>query len=189
MAKLYFRYGAMNSGKSIEILRVAHNYTERNMKPLIIKPEIDTINDSEVHSRIGISAPAHVVKENDNISDIHHGYDCVLVDEAQFLTEDQVDQLMSIVLSGTPVICYGLRTDFLTNSFTGSKRLLEIAHSIEEIKTICVCGKKALFNARFDENGTMMTQGESIQIETLENPSYLSLCPECYNNKSNKWSQ
>lgn len=187
MAKLYFRYGAMNSGKSIEILRVAHNYKERNMRPAILKPSTDTISDNQIHSRIGMHSPAIIIQPDDDIQSKIDNYDCVLVDEAQFLTEKQVDQLMSIVIKGIPVICYGLRTDFMTKSFAGSKRLLEIAHSIEEIKTICPCGKKAIFNARFDTNGKILTNGNSVEIETLDNPKYLSLCADCYNNESHKW--
>lgn len=192
MAKLYFRYGAMNSGKSIQILSVAHNYEERGKKVIVLKPSIDTLCDNSVHSRIGIHREAHVVLPNDNLFGIANGYDCVLVDEAQFLSEDQVDQLMGVVISGIPVICYGLRTDYKTRSFEGSRRLLEIAHSIEEIKTICSCGQKAIFSAKINGDTTKYTddkQDSQIDIEDIDNPKYMSLCATCYNLLNNTWNQ
>lgn len=188
MAKLYFRYGTMNSGKSIEVLRVAHNYRERDMRPLIAKPAIDTVAAGDVHSRIGIAEAAHVIHPDDDVSSIAEGYDCVIIDEAQFLTPEQVDQLLALTLQGTPVLCYGLRTDFRTVAFPGSRRLLEVAHSIEEIKTICTCGKKAIFTARLAPDGTILQDGESVEIETLEAPKYLSVCATCYNRMSGKWT-
>lgn len=178
----------MNSGKSIQILSVAHNYEERGKSVLILKPSLDTIEGDYVHSRIGLSKQAHVVSPDDRLTGLGDGYDCVLVDESQFLSESQVDDLMSIVIAGTPVICYGLRSDFTTRFFPGSKRLMELAHTIEEIKTICVCGKKALFTARVNENGDVITEGSTIDIEDVEDPHYISLCNVCYNNKTHLWS-
>ena len=187
MSKLYFRYGTMNSGKSIEILRVAHNYTERGMSPLLLKPTVDTLGDNKVHSRVGISQEAHLVYHDDDLSELYKDCDCILVDEAQFLTEQQVDQLMTCTLHNTPVLCYGLRTDFTTHMFSGSKRLMEIAHSIEEIKTICMCGNKATISARVDSYGSIIIDGEQVHIENLDDPQYVSLCAQCYNKQTHMW--
>ena len=188
MAKLYFRYGTMNSGKSIEVLRVAHNYRERDMRPLIAKPAVDTLADGDVHSRIGIAERAHLIHDGDDLSSLADGHDCLIIDEAQFLTPDQVDQLLGITLRGTPVLCYGLRTDFRTHAFPGSQRLLEVAHTIEEIKTICTCGQKAIFTARLHSDGSIILDGETVEIEALEAPKYISLCASCYNRLSGKWA-
>lgn len=188
MAKLYFRYGTMNSGKSIEVLRVAHNYRERDMRPLIAKPAVDTLADGDVHSRIGIAERAHLIHDGDDLSSLADGHDCLIIDEAQFLTPDQVDQLLGITLRGTPVLCYGLRTDFRTHAFPGSQRLLEVAHTIEEIKTICTCGQKAIFTARLNPDGSIILDGETVEIEALEAPKYISLCASCYNRMSGKWA-
>lgn len=181
----------MNSGKSIEILRVAHNYRERGMTPVILKPATDTLGDDHIHSRIGISSPAVVVHDDDDLVDLIAAQprcDCVLIDECQFLAPAQVDQLMTLVLRGVPVICYGLRTDFQTNLFPASARLMELAHTIEEIKTICDCGRKAVFNARVGADDQITLEGESIQIETLDNPRYIAMCGHCFNEKAKLWS-
>lgn len=180
----------MNSGKSIEILRVAHNYRERGMTPVILKPATDTLGDDHIHSRIGISSPALVVHDTDDLSALiaaQEKCDCVLIDECQFLAAEQVDQLMTLVLRGVPVICYGLRTNFQSHLFPASARLMELAHTIEEIKTICDCGRKAVFNARVGANDQITLEGDSIQIETLDNPRYIAMCGHCFNEKAKLW--
>ena len=188
MAKLYFRYGAMNSGKSTLLLQTAHNYEERGMKIIIIKPSCDTKAENRISSRLGAEREVEVLlNKNDDIYKIieekYKNISCILVDEAQFLTREQVDQLLKItVLQDIPVIAYGLRTDFKTNGFPGSTRLLEIAHTIEEMKTICRCGKKAMFNARFI-NGEMTTDGDQIAIDNSQEITYESMCPKCYYKK------
>ena len=154
MAKLFFRYGAMNSGKTTILLQTAHNYEERGMKVLIIKPKIDSKGEDYIVSRIGLKRQVdHLIGAGENIFTYIKEHDedvkCILVDEAQFLESIQVDELMQVVVRlNIPVICYGLRTDFRTNGFPGATRLLEIAHTIEEMKTICACGRKAMFNGR-----------------------------------------
>ena len=154
MAKLYYRYGAMNSGKTAILLQVANNYEERGMKVLILKPGIDSKGANFLVSRIGLKRKVdHIILEDENVykylENNIDGVACVLIDEAQFLTKNQVEDLMQIVVDfDVPIICYGLRTDFRTEGFEGSTRLLEIAHSIEEMKTICKCGRKAIFNTR-----------------------------------------
>lgn len=187
MAKLYFRYGAMNSGKSTALMQVAYNYEERGMKVRLLKPNVDTKGDDKLVSRLGVTRKVDwVVNPDDNIyglfDEIAGGEEisCILVDEAQFLTEDQVDQLMEIAtLKNIPVICYGLRTDFRTNGFPGSRRLLLIAHSLEELKTICRCGKKAVFNGR-KINGKFVFEGDQVVIDDKSEISYESLCVDCY---------
>ncbi len=188
MAKLYFRYGAMNSGKTTALIQVAHNYHERGMKTLIIKPGIDSKGDSSIISRLDISRNVDIMaKKEDNLYKIIQGIKkkqgdihCVLIDEAQFLTKKQVTQLFELaVIMNIPVICYGLRTDFLLQGFEGSKELLLLAHSIEELKTICKCGRKALANAR-KINGKFIFQGHQVAIEGKDNVTYESLCAQCY---------
>ena len=188
MSKLYFRHGAMNSGKSTALLQVAFNYEERGQTVALVKPAVDTKGDSKVVSRLGMVRQVDfLVLPSDNLRDqiashnskIGRKIDCLLLDEAQFLTREQVDQAMEIaVLDGIPVLAYGLRTDFLTNGFPGSIRLLEIAHSLEELKTICRCGRKALFNAR-KVNGVFTFDGDQVAIDQ-GNVTYESLCPSCY---------
>lgn len=185
MAKLYFRYGAMNSGKTALLLQAAHNYEEQGMKVLIAKPSADTKGDFNIVSRIGLEREVDfIITPEDNVYDKVKGTDedikCLFIDEAQFLQRDQVDQLMQIVIQlNIPVICYGLRTDFQANGFTGSTRLLEIAHTIEEMKTICKCGKKAMYNAR-KLNGQFVFDGEQIAIDGEGEVTYEALCPHCY---------
>lgn len=188
MSKLYFRYGAMNSGKSTNLLQVAHNYEERGMKVIIIKPHTDTKGGNTVISRLGVvrevdlllPGEADVFNEVGQWINNHGKVDCVLVDEAQFFSAHQADELFKIAVHmDIPVICYGLRTDFLMNGFEGSQRLLLLAHSIEELKTICTCGKKALLNGR-KINGKFVFEGEQIAIDNQENIEYQSLCPKCY---------
>lgn len=187
MAKLYFRYGAMNSGKSTALMQVAHNYEERGMKVRLLKPSIDTKGDNKLISRLGVQRKVdRLIKAQDNIFDLFdeicggEKISCILVDEAQFLTEDQVDQLMAIASKkNVPVICYGLRTDFQTKGFPGSRRLLLIAHSLEELKTICRCGKKAVLNGR-KVNGKFVFEGDQVAIDDDEKIEYESLCVDCY---------
>lgn len=185
MAKLFFRYGAMNSGKSTALMQVAFNYEERGMNILLLKPRIDTKGGDVVVSRLGVRRKVDILIEKDmdlqleirkyfTIMPIH----CVLIDEVQFLKAEQIDQLFRLVIEdNVPVICYGLRTDFLMNGFEGSERLLLLAHSIEELKTICRCGRKALLNAR-KINGRFVFAGEQVAIDG--DVQYESLCGECY---------
>lgn len=188
MGKLYFRHGAMNSGKSTALLQVAFNYEERGQKVLLVKPAVDTKGDNKVMSRLGMVREVDFLvlpnenlrsKFNDFATDLGQKVDCLLIDEAQFLTPAQVDEAMKIaVLDGVPVLAYGIRTDFLTKGFPGSIRLLEIAHSLEELKTICRCGKKAMFNARL-KNGSFVFDGDQVAIDG-DQVTYESLCPNCY---------
>lgn len=187
MAKLYFRYGAMNSGKSTVLMQVAYNYEERGMNVRILKPAIDSKGDDKLVSRLGVTRRVdYMVKRDDdiyeNFNKIENGekISCILVDEVQFLTADQIDQLMKIaVLKNIPVICYGLRTDFQTEGFEGAQRLLLIAHTIEELKTICRCGKKAVFNGR-KIDGIFVFEGEQVAIDGEHKVEYESMCAKCY---------
>ena len=184
--KLHFRYAAMNSGKSTSLIQTAHNYEERGMRVLVFKPAIDTKHAS-VSSRIGALREIDVcLSENDDIeamvaSDVaeHGDLHAVFVDEAQFLTRAQVNQLFQVaVVMNIAVLAYGLRTDFQGRAFEGSARLLELSHSMEELKTICRCGSKAMFNARMDEQGKYVTAGSQVAIDG--EVSYESLCGSCY---------
>ena len=187
MAKLYFRYGAMNCGKSTAIMQVAYNYFERGMKALIIKPSIDTKGDDKVVSRLGLDRKVdYLIQKSDDIYEMINKHldkekiHCLLVDEVQFLKSKQVDELLAIAVTlGVPVICYGLRTDFLMNGFEGSERLLLIAHTIEELKTICTCGRKATLNGRMVD-GKYVFQGEQVAIDGENHVAYQSLCATCY---------
>ncbi len=188
MAKLYFKYGAMNSGKSTVLMQSAHNYEERGMRVLILKPKVDTKGDDNLVSRLGFKRKADysITFENNLFSLIKSDIalngklHCIFIDEAQFLESEQAEQLLYVCAKlDIPVICYGLRSDFLTKGFSGSTRLLEIAHSIEELKTICRCGKKALFNAR-KINGEFVFEGAQVAIDLVDNVEYESLCDKCY---------
>lgn len=188
MAKLYFRYGAMNCGKTTALIQVAHNYEERGMKVLIIKPQIDTKGANTVVSRLGSTRKVDLLadegldlfKHTKQWSKDVERISCVLVDEAQFLTSHQVEQLLEItVKQNIPVIAYGLRGDFQTNSFPGSKRLFELAHAIEELKTICRCGRKAIFNGR-KISGNFVFEGGQVAIDGENDIEYESLCANCY---------
>ena len=191
MGKLYFRHGAMNSGKSTALLQVAFNYEERGQKVALVKPAIDTKGEKSVVSRLGMVRNVDfLILPGENLRTKFTKFvdssgtkiDCLLIDEAQFLTREQVDQAMEIaVIDGVPVLAYGIRTDFRTNGFPGSIRLLEIAHSLEELKTICRCGKKAMFNARL-KNGQFVFDGDQVAIDGDE-VTYESLCPNCYYSK------
>ena len=193
MAKLYFRYGAMNSGKSTALLQLAHNYEKNGMSILLLKPSKDKKGDNKVVSRLGIERKVdYLIKPKDSIKKIisHHLKDnkikCLIVDEAQFLEPSQVDELSKFASEADiPVICYGLRTDFKLNGFPGSIRLLEIANDIEELKTICSCGSKAIFNARYVD-GEFCLEGEQVAIDGMDNVTYKSMCPKCYYEKINK---
>lgn len=184
MAKLYFRYAAMNAGKTTALLQVAHNYEENGMKVILLKSEIDTKGDRRVVSRLGISRAVDILlNENESVFtyiDEIKCANCILVDEAQFLKTKQVDELwyISKVLD-IPVICYGLRTDFKSNMFEGSKRLLEVSDELEELVTICSCGKKAKFNAR-KINGEYTLDGNQVEIDNNTKVTYESLCGKCY---------
>ncbi len=184
MAKLYFRHGAMNSGKSTALLQVAYNYEERGSKVLIAKPAIDSKAADHITSRLGVSRKVDLlVSPEENLREaflrIGEGISCLLIDEAQFLTKEQVEQALAIaVLDGVPVLAYGIRTDFRTAGFPGSTRLLEIAHSLEELKTICRCGRKAMFNARKGSNGFVF-DGDQVAIDSID-ATYESLCANCY---------
>ncbi|MFT3797057.1 thymidine kinase [Microbacterium sp.] len=191
MAKLYFRYGAMNSGKSTALLQAAFNYEERGQRVLLAKPAVDTKGADRISSRLGVERTVdflitpdadvralvaeHVAREPGHVA-------CLLIDESQFLTPHQVDDLLRIVVDdGIPVLAYGIRTDFQTRAFPGSARLLELAHSLEELKTICRCGSKALFNARL-VGGRFVFDGDQVAIDELshERVTYESMCADCY---------
>ena len=188
MAKLYFRYGAMNSGKSTLLMQVAYNYEERGMRVLIMKPGVDTKGGIEVVSRLGVrrkvdriitadSDCREIINEELQKNSIIH---CILIDESQFLSEEQVDQLLSVVVdTNIPIICYGLRTDFQGEGFPGSTRLLLIAHSLEELKTICRCGRKAMMNVR-KVNGNVIFKGAQVAIDGEDQVDYESYCAHCY---------
>jgi thymidine kinase len=192
MSKLYFRYGAMNSGKSTALLQAAFNYEERGQYVLLAKPAIDYKGDKNIVSRLGVSREVDfLIRPEDSLRELfaEHSQEveqktgqtisCLLIDEAQFLTEPQVDQALEVaVLDKVPVLAYGIRTDFQTKAFPGSRRLLEIAHSLEELKTICRCGKKAMFNGRL-LNGRFVFAGEQVAIDG-DKVTYESLCPSCY---------
>ena len=183
MAKLYYRYGAMNSGKSTMLLQVAYNYRERGQRVIIAKPDTDTKSEF-VLSRLNVKEKVdwHVGKDDQIISFLTaetEKVDCILVDEAQFLTKEQVDELFLITAKwNIPVVAYGIRGDFQTKAFTGSSRLMEIAHTMEELKTICRCGRKALFNGR-KINGEFVSVGSQVAIDG-QDAEYESLCGNCY---------
>lgn len=184
MAKLYFRYSAMNSGKTTSLIQAAHNYGERGMHPIILKPSIDTKGKQEVVSRLGISRPVDILLgPKDSVQKAlksHTDSHCILVDEAQFLSPKQVDELFWYATRhDIPVIAYGLRTDFQTVGFPGATRLLELAHELQELKTICRCGKKALLNAR-KKAGEFIFQGDQVAIDGEDDIEYESLCASCY---------
>lgn len=184
MAKLYFKYGAMGCSKTAQALVTKFNYEERGMKVLLLKPAIDDRDGAAVvRSRIGLEAPCLLVPSDMDLyklyEDSYLDYDVVIVDECQFLTEKQVDELGQIVLDyNKPVLCYGLAADFLTHLFPGSKRLFEIAESIIEIKSVCRCGAKATVNARFDDQGHVVYKGEQICIGG--NNRYEAMCRRCW---------
>jgi len=176
MAKLYFRYGAMGSSKTANAIMVWYNYHERGKNALLLKPSID-VRDGiyTIQSRCGLKAECTLFDDLDMQAVKNHVYDCLIIDEAQFLTKEQVQFLSDIVDNyDIPVICYGLKTDFQGNFFSGSHALLAMADTIEEIKTICWCGKKATNNARLDGKGGITKMGEQVVLGA--NDKYISLC-------------
>ena len=185
MAKFHFRYGAMNAGKSTILLQTAYNYEEKGKKIVLLKSSIDTKGDEKIVSRIGLERKVdYLIGDNDSIISILEdniiSIDCILIDEAQFLKRNQVDELFYISkIMDIPVIAFGLRTDFKSNGFEGSIRLLELADALEEMPTICRCGKKARFNAR-KVDGKFTFDGDSIVIDDNNEVIYESLCGTCY---------
>ena len=193
MAKLYFKYGAMGSSKTAQALITKFNYEERDMKVWLIKPAVDKRDGAEViQSRIGLSAPCEPIGVGDDIFTMyradHSDIDVIIADECQFFTEDHVDALRRIVDEcNIPVLCFGLRTDFLCHLFTGSRRLFEVADSIAEIKTICSCGAKATVNARLDGNMNVVTEGAQVMLGG--NDCYIAMCHKCWQKKINEQNQ
>ena len=183
MAKLYFKYGAMGSSKSAQALITQFNYEEVGMSVWLIKPSVDDRDGADViRSRIGLERHAQVITPEDDIYAAFEragGADVIIADEAQFFTPEQIDQLRAIVdEKDVPVLCFGLRTDFLTHFFPGARRLMELADSLTEIKTICACGSKATVNARLDETGRIVTEGGQILIGG--NDRYVAMCHRCW---------
>jgi Tk thymidine kinase len=189
--KLYFRYGTMGSAKTAILLTTAYNFEERDMEYMCLKPIIDNRdNDNIIKSRIGISRECKWIYPDSDIYEMVKTLfeetlvvkDWILIDEAQFLSREQVDQLARIVDDyGSNVICYGLRTDFQSNMFEGSKRLFEIADTIDEIKSTCTCGRKTIINARVDKNGMLVLDGN--QVEIGGDDKYVALCRSCWRNR------
>ena len=181
-AKLLFKYGAMGSSKTAQALITKYNYEENGLKVWLIKPSTDTRDGATIiRSRIGLEAVAEPVTPETNLWELFQTKVCdiIIVDECQFLRPEQIDQLRTIVDEGdTMVICFGLRTDFLTRLFPGSQRLMEIADTFQEIKTICDCGKKATVNARINADGHIVTEGA--QVVLGGNDSYIAMCHRCY---------
>lgn len=184
MAKLYFKYGAMGSSKTAQALITKFNYEERGMKVWLIKPALDTRDGAAaIRSRIGLEAECFPVARDVDLLALYQesytGYDVIIADECQFFTTAQIDALRTIVNdSGIPVLCFGLRTDFLCRLFEGSRRLFEVADSIAEIKTICSCGSKATVNARLDGNMRVVTEGAQVMLGG--NDCYIAMCHKCW---------
>ncbi len=183
MAKLYFKYGAMGSSKTAQALITKFNYEELGMTVWLIKPSTDTRDGANIiRSRIGLEATAQVITpEQDIIAEYDRAgeHDVIIADEAQFFTPAQIEQLRELVDErDLPVLCFGLRTDFLTHLFPGSQRLLELSDSLTEIKTVCACGRKATVNARIDAAGHVITEGS--QVFLGGNDSYIAMCHKCW---------
>lgn len=186
MAKLYFKYGAMGSSKSAQALITQFNYEELGMKVWLIKPSIDDRDGKNIiRSRIGLQREAQVITPEEDILETFRtipDVDVIIADEAQFFTPAQIDQLRTIVDDeDLPVLCFGLRTDFLTHFFPGAQRLMELADSLTEIKTVCACGRKATVNARIGTDGKIVTEGGQILLGG--NDSYVAMCHKCWKNK------
>ena len=186
MAKLYFKYGAMGSSKTAQALTTRFNYEEQGMRCWLIKPATDTRDGAEIiRSRIGLQAVGEVIGPGDSIGERYQAAgwcDVIIADEAQFFTPAQIDELRTIVdTAEVPVMCFGLRTDFQTHFFPGSRRLMEVADSISEIKTICACGRKAVVNARLDGEGNVVTAGEQVLLGG--NDRYTAMCHRCWRQK------
>lgn len=185
MAKLYFKYGVMGSSKSAQALITKFNYLEQGMRVWLIKPAADTRDGAAViRSRIGLDEACDAIAETVDLFELFRErekefYEVIIADEAQFFTPEQIEQLRDIVDAyHVPVLCFGLRTDFRTRLFSGSARLLELADSITELKTVCACGKKATVNARLDEAGAVVTEGAQIMLDS--NGSYRPMCYRCW---------
>lgn len=185
MAKLYFKYGAMGSSKTAQALITKYNYEENDLSVWLIKPSADVRDGQSIlRSRIGLEASVDIILPTADVVELFRDTrlgkcDVIIVDECQFLSEEQIDQLRQIVdVYNVPVMCFGLRTDFQTKLFPGSRRLMEVADTIQEIKTICDCGAKATVNARIDHAGHIITQGE--QVVLGGNDSYIAMCHKCY---------
>jgi thymidine kinase len=186
MAKLYFKYGAMGSSKSAQALITQFNYEELGMTVWLIKPSTDTRDGADViKSRIGLERKATVITPDLDIKEEYSKHirtDVIIADESQFFTPEQIDQLRDIVdEQDVPVLCFGLRTDFLTHFFPGAERLMELADSITEIKTVCSCGRKATVNARIDAEGRIVTEGSQVMLGG--NDSYMAMCHKCWKEK------
>ncbi len=186
MAKLYFKYGAMGSSKSAQALITKFNYEELGMSVWLIKPSVDTRDGADIiRSRIGLEAKAQVITPAQDIVAAYRAagkHDVIIADEAQFFTPEQIDQLRELVdTDDLPVLCFGLRTDFLTHFFPGARRLMELADSLTEIKTVCACGRKATVNARIDGGGRIVTQGDQVMLGG--NDSYIAMCHQCWKRK------
>ena len=186
MAKLYFKYGAMGSSKSAQALITQFNYEELGMTVWLIKPSTDTRDGADViKSRIGLERKATVITPELDIKEEYSKHirtDVIIADESQFFTPEQIDQLRDIVdEQDVPVLCFGLRTDFLTHFFPGAERLMELADSITEIKTVCACGRKATVNARIDAEGRIVTEGSQVMLGG--NDSYMAMCHKCWKEK------
>ena len=186
MAKLYFKYGAMGSSKSAQALITQFNYEELGMRVWLIKPSTDTRDGADIiRSRIGLERRARVITPEQDICEEYRRegkHDVIIADEAQFFTPEQIDQLRYLVdTEDLPVLCFGLRTDFLTHFFPGARRLMELADSITEIKTVCACGRKATVNARIDQQGRIITQGDQVLLGG--NDSYVAMCHKCWKQK------
>lgn len=191
MAKMHFKYASMNSGKSIDLMRTAYNYEENGYKVLILKPAIDTKAGNKISSRIGLERQVDFLIFPDDsvikkVGKYVSSIEVILVDEAQFLKPFQVDELWTISkVMNVPVLCYGLRTNFMLESFEGSKRLLELADILEELTTLCECGNIARYVGR-KRNGVFETSGEEVVIDGTDNIKYVPLCGECYLKKVKK---
>lgn len=184
MAKIYFRFGAMNCGKTTFLLQVAHNYEEKGMNILLIKPKIDKKGGKNIVSRLGVQRKVDILLDsNERLKDVLklNNVNCILIDEVQFLTKEQIKELWLIAkLKDIPVICYGLKTNFKGELFEGSKALIEVADELEELVTICRCGKRAKFNARL-LNGKYIKDGQEVAIDGIDAfLQYEPLCGKCY---------
>ena len=183
MAKLYFKDGAMGSSKSAQALITQFNYEELGMTVWLIKPSTDTRDGADIiRSRIGLARHAEIITPEQNIVEAYHAagkHDVIIADEAQFFSPEQIDQLRELVDDeDLPVLCFGLRTDFLTHFFPGAQRLMELADSLTEIKTVCACGRKATVNARIDAEGKIVTEGSQVMLGG--NDSYMAMCHQCW---------
>ncbi len=183
MAKLYFKYGAMGSSKTAQALITKYNYEENGMRVWLIKPSADDRDGAIIlRSRVGLEAPAEVISPEADIRKLfarQEKTDVIIVDECQFMTPEQIDQLREIVdAENVPVLCFGLRTDFRSTLFPGSRRLFEVADTITEIKTICDCGAKATTNARVGEDGYIVTEGAQLLLGG--NDRYIAMCHKCW---------